>query len=104
MKGSDNMTDTTISDMLIHYEGQYGSFDYDPSEIEPIIDEDKALAYDDESGATKELWDYDPVDTINHAHRDPTHYDFLITGWDFCGMIPDGYRELTKDMDVELEC
>ena len=43
---------------LIHYEGQYGSFDYDPSEIEPIIDEDKALAYDDESGATKELWDW----------------------------------------------
>ena len=97
------MADKTITDTLIHYEGQYGSFDYDPMEIEPIIDEDKALAYDDESGATKELWDYDPVDTINHAHRDPSHYDFLITGWDFGGMIPVGFRDRSKNIDVELE-
>ena len=87
---------------LIHYEGQFGSFDYDPSEIHPIIDEDKALTYDEECGSTKVLWDYDPADTINHAHKYPSHYDFLIRGWDFCGMVPEGFRDRTKDIDIEF--
>ena len=99
------MADSTISDMLIHYEGQYGIFDYNPEEIEPIIDEDKALVYDEESGATMELFDYDPEDTIKAAHRDPSHYDFLIRDWDFCGMVPEGFIDIfrNKDIDVEIE-
>lgn len=91
------------NESVIHYEGQYGSFDYDPAEIEPIIDEEKALAYDDECGSTKELWDYDPEDTIIHAHANPSSYDFLIKGWDFGGMIPVGFRDRSRDIDVELE-
>lgn len=84
---------------LIHYEGQFGSFDYDPAEVEPILDEDKALEYDEESGATMELWDYDPIDTLEAAHKDPTHYDFLIRDWDFCGMVPEGFRYPSMDFD-----
>ena len=97
------MADTKTTDNLIHYEGQYGVFDYDPAETEPIIDEDKALAFDEECGATMEIWDYDPLDTLAAAAEDPSHYDFLIKGWDFGGIIPEGFHDIVKDIDVELE-
>ncbi len=76
-----------------HYEGQYGSFDYDPELAEPIIDTHKAAAYDEESGATLELFDYDKNETLNAAYENPGYYDFLLTGWDFTGTIPEGYHE-----------
>lgn len=90
---------------LRRYAGEFGLFEYFPSEAEPIIDEKKALAYDAESGFTKELWDYNPDDTLKAAHRNPTEYDFLVRGWDFkAGMIPEGYHNpwnTKTDIDID---
>lgn len=103
LKGSDNMAKYYNEENLIHYEGQFGTFDYNPTKVEPIIDEEKAAVYDEESGATMELYDYDPDDTIDAAFFNPSHYDFLIKGWNFSGLVPEGYHPLSKDIEVELE-
>ena len=87
---------------MLHYEGQYGIFDYDPDLTEPVIDTKKAAAFDEESGATFELWDYNRDDTLNAAHKNPTAYDFLISGWNFTEDIPEGYHE-PKYEDVEID-
>lgn len=88
---------------MIHYKGQYGEFDYDPDITEPVIDIKKAAAFDEESGATLELWDYDKNDTLHAAHDNPSSYDFLVSGWNFSEDIPSGYHKPRyEDVDIEF--
>ena len=87
-----------------HYHGEYGDFDYYPSQARPIINEAKAKAFDEESGFTFELFDYDRADTLNAAYENPTEYDFLVSGWDFMGNDPpDGYKKWDLNRKVEVD-